>query len=109
MANSKRANGATVTPADGAPTSIAIPHHAALQRIRAEYLEMPGLQLTREQAGQLCGVERALCRIVLDALVVQKFLCVTSDGRYTRLGDGECRRHPARAHLRTSQPSLKAS
>jgi hypothetical protein len=87
-----------------------MPHHAVLQRIRAEYREMPGLQLTQEQVGRLCGVERALCRIVLDALVVEKFLCVTSDGRYTRLGDGECRRpHPARAHLRTSQPSLKAS
>ena len=87
-----------------------MPHHAMLQRIRAEYLEMPGLRLTQEQAGRLCGVERALCQTVLDALVVEKFLCVTSDGRYTRLSDGKPRRlHPARADLRTSQHSLKAS
>jgi hypothetical protein len=87
-----------------------MPHHAVLQRIRAEYLEMPGLRLTQEQAWRLCGVERALCQMVLDALVVEKSLCVTSDGRYTRVSDGERRRpHPARADLRTSQPSLKAS
>ena len=43
-----------------------MPHHAVLQRIRAEYLEMPGLRLTQEQAGRLCGVERALCQVVLD-------------------------------------------
>jgi hypothetical protein len=60
-----------------------MPHHAVLQRIRAEYREMPGLRLTQDQAGRLCGVEHALCRMVLDALVVEKFLCITSDGRYT--------------------------
>jgi hypothetical protein len=87
-----------------------MPHHAVLQRIRAEYLEMPGLRLTQEQVGRLCGVERALCQMVLDALVAERFLYVTSDGRYTRLSDGERRRpHPARAELRTGQPSLKAS
>ena len=87
-----------------------MPHHAVLQRIRAEYLEMPGLRLTQEQAGRLCGVEQALCQMVLDALVGEKFLCVTSDGRYTRVSDEARRRpHAARADLRTSQPSLKAS
>jgi hypothetical protein len=53
-----------------------MPHHAILNRVRAEYLEMPGLRLTPEQTGRLCGVERALCQSVLDALVVEKFLCV---------------------------------
>jgi len=76
----------------------AMHHNAVLQRIRAEYLEMPGLRLTHEQAGRLCGVERALCQMLLDTLVIEKFLCVTSDGRYTRASDGERRRpHPARA------------
>ena len=64
-----------------------MPHHAMLNRVRAEYLEMPGLRLTPEQTGRLCGVERALCQSVLDALVVEQFLCVTSDGRYARVSD----------------------
>jgi hypothetical protein len=54
-------------------------HKTMLQRIRAEYLEMPGLRLTLEQAQRLGGLERALCKTVLDALVDDKFLCVKSD------------------------------
>jgi hypothetical protein len=36
-----------------------MPHTMLIKRIRAEYLEMPGLQLTLEQAQRLCSVERA--------------------------------------------------
>lgn len=36
-----------------------MPHDTLLNRIRAEYLEMPGLCLKLEQAQRLCGVERA--------------------------------------------------
>ena len=46
-----------------------------LNRIRAEFLEMPGLRLTREQVQRLCGVERAACQMVLDALADVKVLC----------------------------------
>jgi hypothetical protein len=46
-----------------------MPHTALLTRIRGEYLEMPGLRLTLEQAQRLCGAERMLCRMVLDARV----------------------------------------
>jgi hypothetical protein len=65
-----------------------MPHNTLLKRIRAEYLEMPGLRLTLEQARRLCGVERALCKMVLDALVAEKFLCVKVDGAYARLTEG---------------------
>jgi CspA family cold shock protein len=51
------------------------PHQAVLERIRAEYLEMPGMTLKLEQVQRLCGVERSVCKIVLDALVETKFLC----------------------------------
>ena len=34
-----------------------MPHNVLLTRIRAEYLEMPGLRLTSEQAQRLCGAE----------------------------------------------------
>jgi hypothetical protein len=60
-----------------------------LARIRAEYLEMPGLRLTLEQAQRLCGVERALCQAVLTALVDAKFLWVNPNGAYARLTEGE--------------------
>jgi hypothetical protein len=60
-----------------------------LGRLRAEYLEMPGLRLTLEQAQRLCGVERSLCKKLLDALVDAKFLCVKSDGAYARTSEGE--------------------
>jgi hypothetical protein len=61
---------------------------ALINRLRAEFLEMPGLHLTREQAQRLCGVEGTACQVVLDALVDMKFLCVRADGAYARLTDG---------------------
>lgn len=65
-----------------------MPHNMLLSRIRAEYLEMPGLRLTLDQAQRLCGVERALCKMVLDALVAEKFLHVEADGAFARLTEG---------------------
>jgi len=62
---------------------------AILERLRAEFLEMPGLRLTVEQVHRLCGVEKKTCRAVLDALVDEKFLCAKSDGTYARLSDGD--------------------
>ena len=64
------------------------PHEQMLERIRAEYLEMPGLRLKREQVQRLCGIERSLCQVALDFLVTSSFLCVKSDGCYARLADG---------------------
>jgi hypothetical protein len=77
------------------------PHQAVLERIRAEYLEMPGMTLKLEQVQRLCGVERSVCKIVLDALVETKFLYLKSDGRYARLTEGRMARpHAAKADLR---------
>ena len=60
-----------------------------LERLRAEFLEMPGLRLTAQQVHRLCGVEPAACRAVLDTLVSEKFLCAKADGTYARLTEGE--------------------
>jgi hypothetical protein len=90
---------------------IAMPHNALVKRLRAEYLEMPGLRLTSAQASRLCGVERALCQIMLDALVDEKFLCVKVDGQYARLTDGAdypCPQ-PAKADLNAEKRFLAAS
>ena len=56
----------------------------AIQRIRAEYLEMPGLSLRPEQVQRLCGVDRALCETVLESLVESGFLARRPDGAYGR-------------------------
>ncbi len=70
-----------------------MPQKATLERVRAEYLEMPGLCLTLEQAQRLCGVERALCKSILDELVDSRFLCQKAGGIYARMNDvGERRR-----------------
>jgi hypothetical protein len=77
------------------------PSERLLERIRAEYLEMPGLCLTSEQVQRLCGVERTNCQLVLDALVDAKFLCLKANGAYARLTDGAASRpRPAKAGLK---------
>ena len=58
-----------------------------LERLRAEYLEMPGMRLNLEQVQRLCGIERSMCKVALDVLVETKFLCVRADGSYVRLAD----------------------
>jgi len=79
-----------------------------VNRLRAEYLEMPGLRLRPEQVQRLCGIERTICHMVLESLVAAKFLCVSSDGHYARLTDGH-HPHPARVDLRTDKRFVKAS
>jgi len=46
----------------------------ALGRARAEFMEMPGLQLTARQAARLWACDQALCEAVLSALVEARFL-----------------------------------
>jgi hypothetical protein len=61
---------------------------------------MPCWCLPLEQMQRLGSEERTLCTRVLDALVDAKLLCVTSDGTYFRLPDGEISRpRPAKADL----------
>ncbi len=78
-------------------------------RVRAEYLEMPGLRLTAEQVQRLCGIEQTTCQLVLHELVAAGFLCVKAEGHYARLTEGHITRPPAKAGLRTGAPSAKAS
>jgi DNA-binding IclR family transcriptional regulator len=57
------------------------------QLVRGEFLEVPGLDLTREQAQRLWGLDRAACDQLLAALVESRFLRRTRDNRYL-LADG---------------------
>ena len=55
-----------------------------MDRVRSEYLEMPGMILQLDQIARLCGVDRVLCRTVLDRLVEAGFLRMRIDGGYVR-------------------------
>ena len=56
----------------------------ALRRVKAEFLEMPGLKLTAAQAARLLSVDAALCREVLAALVETRFLTETAKSGFVR-------------------------
>lgn len=59
-----------------------------LSRARGEYLEMPGLSLTLEQAQRLWALDRRTCSAVLSDLVLAGFLRQRRDGSYIRRGVG---------------------
>ncbi len=53
---------------------------STLRRVRAEFLEMPGLKLTVSQAQRLWGMDRSTCEALIDALTAARFLARTRDG-----------------------------
>jgi hypothetical protein len=59
-----------------------------VERLRAEFIEMPGLSLTREQVQRFCGVNERIVQAVLDSLVDAAFLRMRPDGSYARLTEG---------------------
>lgn len=59
-----------------------------LQRVCGEFMEMPGLRLTSQQAQRLWGIDERTCERLLDHLVETKFLCRTARGMYCRSTDG---------------------
>lgn len=79
-------------------------------RLRAEYLEMPGMRLTYVQVQRLCGIEHLLCQRVLDALVADRFLSATADGYYTRASNSKhARPRAARASIGQAPRFARAS
>ncbi len=48
-----------------------------VDRVRSEFVEMPGMELTIAQAVRLWNLGADDCRAVLDALVDTGFLCWT--------------------------------
>ena len=74
-------------------------HQRTIERLRAEFLEMPGLRLTAAQVHRFCGLEANACALALDELVEENFLFKKADGTYARTTDGFPRRRPAKADL----------
>lgn len=60
--------------------------HSLTDRIRGEFLEMPGLQLSVAQAARLWGLDAAACRQVIDALVDAAVLRWTPAGMIALAG-----------------------
>jgi hypothetical protein len=73
---------------------------ALLQRVYSEFLEMPGLRLTCQQAQRLWGLDERTCLTLLEFLVDAKFLCRPGHGMYTRLTDGHVYPRPRTAKAR---------
>jgi len=78
------------------PETSPNPHERLIARVTGEYLEMPGLRLTPDQARRLWGLDTDTCALVLRALVETGFLACGQDGRYAR-----------RSEERTSTPAFR--
>ena len=61
--------------------------NAAVTRVRAEFIEMPGMRLTIPQASRLWGLDQGACRAVVDTLVHGGFLYRTCAGLVARAED----------------------
>ena len=61
------------------------PNVHLLNRVRSEFIEMPGLRLRIDQAQRLWNLDRAICESVLRSLVDAKFLGRFDDDLYARL------------------------
>jgi len=61
-----------------------------LQIIKAEYLEMPDLALTRAEIRRMWSMDDMTCDALLDALVQARFLRLTRNRHYIRAGGGNC-------------------
>jgi hypothetical protein len=59
--------------------------HRLVHRVRSEFNEMPGLQLTLPQAARLWGLDHEASRLVIDTLVEGSFLRWTPRGTVVRI------------------------
>jgi hypothetical protein len=59
--------------------------HRLVHRVRNEFIEMPGLQLTLPQAARLWGLDHDASRLVIAALVEGDFLRWTPRGTVIRV------------------------
>ncbi|MEQ1868808.1 MAG: hypothetical protein ABL961_02175 [Vicinamibacterales bacterium] len=55
-----------------------------VDRVRAEFDEMPGMRLTVPQASRLFGLDEALCRTVVEELISAEYLRRLEGGAVTK-------------------------
>jgi hypothetical protein len=63
--------------------TVAVSQADLVSRVRAEYLEMPGLRLTEDQAQRLFGLSALVCQPVLGSLLESGFLWRSPTGIFT--------------------------
>ena len=89
---------------------IALTDNTLLHRAWAEFMEMPGLGLTRLQAQRLWGVDDDTCQELLETLVALQFLVRGTDERYRRASEGPdvtLVGHLARGDPRPARPATE--
>jgi hypothetical protein len=59
-------------------------NYTLVERVRSEFIEMPGLRLTPAQAARLWGMDSASCHHVISTLVRSAFLRWTPGGMVVR-------------------------
>ena len=83
-----------------------------LQRICAEYVEMPGMRLSRKQAQRLWGLDEEACGQILEFLVKTGFLKLAGPDTYGRLTDGPVvlpRLRAVKAQLSRAAPAIQVA
>ena len=63
--------------------------NSLMTRVRGEYREMPGMQLTVAQAARLWQIDPSACEAVLNLLVNDGFLTQTAAGTFVAATHGE--------------------
>ncbi len=79
-----------------------------LDRIRAEFREMPCLRLTSGQAQRLFGMRTDVCERVLATLIKERFLTCGPDARYGLRDDLAWRAYSTQAPWQ-KKPASRAS
>lgn len=74
----------TIEPRPTLPPDAASTITTLVERIRAEYIEQPGLRLTEAQASRLWRLDEGTTRYALHELTGASFLQCSEDGRYAR-------------------------
>jgi hypothetical protein len=74
----------TIEPRPTLPPGAAVTFNTLVERIRAEYIEQPGLRLTEAQACRLWRLDEGTTRHAFTALIGASFLQRSDDGRYAR-------------------------
>lgn len=82
MSDAPSALGPPDVPSASAPAENV--HERLKRRVRSEYLEMPGLGLTLDQASRLWGLDRDTCSRVLGDLITDGFLVFDGRGLFVR-------------------------
>ena len=81
---------AAITPTDRVRVSEPVAFDVVVQRIHAEYLEMPGLTLTVPQAARLWNLNAHQSERSLAELVDRQFLMRDQNGAFRRRGCPRC-------------------